>query len=241
MGNYAVLVDFAMNTSISPNYSFRQTHFSNPPEQSLYHNYPIPLVFPNTQVAGILPEASTGYNHNLEVKTEYKSLPPKKTRVIRACDRCRQRKQKCDGNRPCGSCTNNQDECIYREVQPPKADPHIQHMIDSQNSIQEELSLLNKDREKELDELRALKDRLCLLEMHKEEELSQLKDLKKELGLLKVFKTDEFRQLKDLIVHGLRLAPPLQYPTQGVPDSHFTLYTTSQAHEFHEFCELGAE
>ncbi|KLO81582.1 uncharacterized protein Y057_7560 [Fusarium fujikuroi] len=36
-----------------------------------------------------------------------------KPRVAKACETCRRRKRKCDGNSPCSSCVKNNIECVY--------------------------------------------------------------------------------------------------------------------------------
>jgi hypothetical protein len=39
---------------------------------------------------------------------------PKRTRTSRACDQCRAKKYKCDGNQPrCQACTKSNSECTY--------------------------------------------------------------------------------------------------------------------------------
>ncbi|KAL2843920.1 hypothetical protein BJY01DRAFT_190792 [Aspergillus pseudoustus] len=38
----------------------------------------------------------------------------KKTRLAKACQRCRLRKIKCDGNKPCATCDQSGQECFYR-------------------------------------------------------------------------------------------------------------------------------
>lgn len=44
----------------------------------------------------------------------------KAKRTATACEECRKRKQKCDGETPCQSCKEQKLECKYREVSPTK-------------------------------------------------------------------------------------------------------------------------
>jgi hypothetical protein len=41
-------------------------------------------------------------------------------RATLACNHCRSRKQKCDEARPCESCRENNFDCQYLDVPPPK-------------------------------------------------------------------------------------------------------------------------
>jgi hypothetical protein len=43
-----------------------------------------------------------------------------------ACDRCRERKSKCDENRPCATCKEQGLECNYKDTHPTKADKNNQ-------------------------------------------------------------------------------------------------------------------
>jgi len=48
------------------------------------------------------------------ISTPKKSKQGPRKRVSQACDRCRSRKDKCDGKRPrCSTCTTNGRECSY--------------------------------------------------------------------------------------------------------------------------------
>lgn len=46
----------------------------------------------------------------------------KKTRTAHACEECRQRKRRCDGNYPCRCCKEGLLVCRYAEILPPKVD-----------------------------------------------------------------------------------------------------------------------
>lgn len=55
---------------------------------------------------------STVMTDNISRSTDTKTR--KRPRVILACNRCRQRKTKCDGRQPaCGTCTKRNAECVY--------------------------------------------------------------------------------------------------------------------------------
>ncbi|KAK4981821.1 hypothetical protein LTR66_009681 [Elasticomyces elasticus] len=55
----------------------------------------------------------------------------KQMRAAQACDACRARKQKCDENKPCGFCNEQNQECTYREVPPAKQDRAMQTLLDA--------------------------------------------------------------------------------------------------------------
>ncbi|KAH7589673.1 Zn(2)-C6 fungal-type DNA-binding domain profile [Nakaseomyces glabratus] len=63
-----------------------------------------------------------------------------KDRVIRACDVCRKRKVKCDGDQPCSSCMTASTVCIYNGV----AFPHVKSFYHRDNDLYRELRLLYK-------------------------------------------------------------------------------------------------
>jgi hypothetical protein len=49
-----------------------------------------------------------------------KSPSRKSTRASQACELCRLRKQKCDGQYPCSNCTRWNTTCSFKEVPPTK-------------------------------------------------------------------------------------------------------------------------
>lgn len=51
----------------------------------------------------------------LSMDNSTKKLKPKRLRVSHACDNCRLRKKKCDGQQPCKLCKNSENECIYSD------------------------------------------------------------------------------------------------------------------------------
>ncbi|KAF2747078.1 hypothetical protein M011DRAFT_403309 [Sporormia fimetaria CBS 119925] len=65
----------------------------------------------------------------------------KQVRAQQACNHCRQRKQKCDEQKPCQFCRdNNIPDCTYKEVPPPKQDKSMQQLQSSVNHIQDTLA-----------------------------------------------------------------------------------------------------
>ncbi|CAR27490.1 ZYRO0C18150p [Zygosaccharomyces rouxii] len=51
----------------------------------------------------------------LSMDNSTKKLRPKRLRVSHACDNCRLKKKKCDGQQPCKLCKNSENECIYSD------------------------------------------------------------------------------------------------------------------------------
>jgi hypothetical protein len=51
---------------------------------------------------------------------QYAQMPRKQVRATQACNHCRSRKQKCDEARPCQFCRENNFDCQYKDVPPPK-------------------------------------------------------------------------------------------------------------------------
>ena len=54
-----------------------------------------------------------------ETNAEGTPLRGKRSRVALACQRCKTRKQKCDGNRPCSNCRRTEQQCEYVIPQKP--------------------------------------------------------------------------------------------------------------------------
>jgi hypothetical protein len=53
----------------------------------------------------------------------------KAKRTATACEECRKRKQKCDGESPCQSCKEQKLDCRYREVSPTKKDNSMEKLV----------------------------------------------------------------------------------------------------------------
>jgi hypothetical protein len=52
--------------------------------------------------------------------TVVQRIPRKHVRATQACNHCRSRKQKCDEARPCQFCRENNFDCQYKDLPPPK-------------------------------------------------------------------------------------------------------------------------
>ncbi|KAF2632999.1 hypothetical protein BU25DRAFT_471143, partial [Macroventuria anomochaeta] len=66
----------------------------------------------------------------------------KQVRATQACNHCRTRKQKCNEARPCQFCRDNDLDCLYKEVPPPKQDLSMMQLQESVNDIGEVLKNL---------------------------------------------------------------------------------------------------
>ncbi|CAF9923374.1 MAG: hypothetical protein HETSPECPRED_005308 [Heterodermia speciosa] len=49
------------------------------------------------------------------LKTETTTTPPPRKRVGKACDRCRNKKSKCNGQQSCSRCTDDNELCLYSQ------------------------------------------------------------------------------------------------------------------------------
>jgi len=63
----------------------------------------------------------------------------KQVRATQACNHCRARKQKCDEARPCQFCRENNFDCQYKDVPPPKQDRSMMQLQDGINDIRDTL------------------------------------------------------------------------------------------------------
>ncbi|BFZ65263.1 hypothetical protein YB2330_006426 [Saitoella coloradoensis] len=53
------------------------------------------------------------YAQAQEIKRRRRILPEQRRRVVKACQRCRDHKLRCQGTQPCDRCTRSNTECIY--------------------------------------------------------------------------------------------------------------------------------
>ncbi|KAF7185395.1 hypothetical protein HII31_13242 [Pseudocercospora fuligena] len=67
----------------------------------------------------------------------------KAKRTATACEECRKRKQKCDGETPCQSCKEQKLDCKYREVSPTKKDNSLEKLNSLVENCQKEMVALN--------------------------------------------------------------------------------------------------
>ncbi|KAK4610082.1 hypothetical protein CLAFUW4_13726 [Fulvia fulva] len=72
--------------------------------------------------------------------------PPrqKAKRTATACEECRKRKQKCDGEGPCQSCKEQKLDCKYREVSPTKKDNSMERLVALVENCSKSMEALNQ-------------------------------------------------------------------------------------------------
>lgn len=90
----------------------------SPPNESQYHTPPLP----QTPHYGQPPPMASYPNqpYMAQYPAGAAHMRRKQVRATQACNHCRSRKQKCDEARPCQFCRENNFECQYKDVPPPK-------------------------------------------------------------------------------------------------------------------------
>ncbi|KAI5360318.1 Putative zn(2)-C6 fungal-type DNA-binding domain-containing protein [Septoria linicola] len=68
----------------------------------------------------------------------------KAKRTATACEECRKRKQKCDGEQNCQSCKDQKLECKYREVLPTKKDNSMERLVSLVEMCKQSMEALNQ-------------------------------------------------------------------------------------------------
>ncbi|GAB7348360.1 hypothetical protein MBLNU459_g6801t1 [Dothideomycetes sp. NU459] len=75
----------------------------------------------------------------------------KSMRASQACDKCRERKSKCDEQRPCSTCKEQNIECHYKDNQPSKTDKNnaavsevLERLLDCMGNLDERISSLDE-------------------------------------------------------------------------------------------------
>jgi hypothetical protein len=91
--------------AISPSHSNGPPYHPQPPTPA--HQYAPPVT----------PYAQTPYMNDYGTAQQIRR---KQVRARQACNHCRSRKQKCDEVQPCQSCRENNLDCQYKDVPPPK-------------------------------------------------------------------------------------------------------------------------
>ncbi|KAI4633961.1 uncharacterized protein J4E87_001130 [Alternaria ethzedia] len=114
------------------NHAISPSHPNGPP----YHVQPPPPV-QQQYAAPATPYAQTPYMNDYG---NAQQIRRKQVRATQACNHCRSRKQKCDEARPCQFCRENNFDCQYKDVPPPKQDRSMMQLQESVNSISEVLS-----------------------------------------------------------------------------------------------------
>jgi hypothetical protein len=131
---WAINHEHRPNGSIPNGYhhAISPSHASGPP----YHPQPPPQ--PAQQYAPpVTPYAQTPYMNDYGTAQQIRR---KQVRATQACNHCRSRKQKCDEARPCQFCRENNFDCQYKDVPPPKQDRSMMQLQESVNSISDVLS-----------------------------------------------------------------------------------------------------
>ncbi|SMQ50547.1 unnamed protein product [Zymoseptoria tritici ST99CH_1A5] len=114
----------------------------------------------STQLPGSLSSPSTpghwsSHGHELE---------PRRIRIKRirtACEECRKRKQRCDGNEPCAACEEQGTMCRYRDVPPAKKDPTIDKILEMSKEHNKSLESLTQGINSLQTSLRGIEARLA--------------------------------------------------------------------------------
>jgi hypothetical protein len=105
-----------------------ESPFNHPPPlpQGQHYGQPPPGAYtPNSYVGPYVPGPG--------------QMRRKQVRATQACNHCRARKQKCDEARPCQFCRENNFDCQYKDVPPPKQDRSMMQLQDSINNISDTL------------------------------------------------------------------------------------------------------
>ncbi|KAF1831715.1 hypothetical protein BDW02DRAFT_571770 [Decorospora gaudefroyi] len=87
------------------------------------------------------PYAQTPYMNDYGAAAQ--QMRRKQVRATQACNHCRSRKQKCDEARPCQFCRENNYDCQYKDVPPPKQDRSMMQLQDSVSSLQDSVNSIN--------------------------------------------------------------------------------------------------
>ncbi|KAJ4375239.1 hypothetical protein N0V83_002325 [Neocucurbitaria cava] len=129
-----------MNPEHRPNGSATNgyNHTISPPHSTgpVFHQPPPP---PPSQQYGqpVDPYAQSPYMG--QYASAAQQIRRKQVRATQACNHCRSRKQKCDEARPCQFCRENNFDCQYKDVPPPKQDRSMMQLQDSVNNISDVL------------------------------------------------------------------------------------------------------
>ncbi|KJX92184.1 hypothetical protein TI39_contig5896g00003 [Zymoseptoria brevis] len=68
----------------------------------------------------------------------------KAKRTPTACEECRKKKQKCDGEQPCQACKEQNIDCQYREVPPTKKDHSLEKLAELMENFSYQLVSLSR-------------------------------------------------------------------------------------------------
>jgi hypothetical protein len=114
-GHWSMNPDHRSNGSVSNGYN--QSISPPHPNDQAYH----PPSQPSGQQYGQpSPYAPSPYMSQYSSSAAAAQVRRKQVRATQACNHCRARKQKCDEARPCQFCRENNFDCQYKDVPPPK-------------------------------------------------------------------------------------------------------------------------
>ncbi|KAF2203904.1 hypothetical protein GQ43DRAFT_229181 [Delitschia confertaspora ATCC 74209] len=98
--------------------------------------YPPPAMAPGQHYAPPVPQFSQPGTPYMGPTPQFQGqMRRKQVRAQQACNNCRARKQKCDEQRPCQFCKDQNIECLYKDVPPPKQDRTMLALQDSVNNV----------------------------------------------------------------------------------------------------------
>ncbi|KAF2012228.1 hypothetical protein BU24DRAFT_412742 [Aaosphaeria arxii CBS 175.79] len=109
---------------VSPPHPHDQQFHTPPLPQAQHYGQPVQAYTPGPYMPG----PSGQYAGQGQIRR-------KQVRATQACNHCRSRKQKCDEARPCQFCRENNFDCQYKDVPPPKQDRSMMQLQDSVSSI----------------------------------------------------------------------------------------------------------
>ena len=96
----------------------------SPPNESQFHTPPLPQTPQYGQPPSMAPYSNgpymAQYGPGAQAQAQAQAMRRKQVRATQACNHCRSRKQKCDEARPCQFCRENNFDCQYKDVPPPK-------------------------------------------------------------------------------------------------------------------------
>ncbi|KAF9733463.1 hypothetical protein PMIN06_009150 [Paraphaeosphaeria minitans] len=109
----------------------------SPQNEPQFHTPPLPQTPHYGQPPSMAPYSNGPYMAQYGPGSQ--AMRRKQVRATQACNHCRSRKQKCDEARPCQFCRENNFDCQYKDVPPPKQDRSMMQLQDSVNSISDTL------------------------------------------------------------------------------------------------------
>jgi hypothetical protein len=90
------------------------------PSQANGAHYQAPTPPPGQQYPQPVTSSYAQPPYMTEDDLQAQQMRRRQVRATQACNHCRSRKQKCDQGQPCQTCKDNNFDCQYRDVPPPK-------------------------------------------------------------------------------------------------------------------------